>query len=68
LLILLFRIQIFSQTPIPEKDNRFERERKEKEKLEKEVRKIIKGRERKIIHFYDESQVICYGFFEVAAF
>jgi hypothetical protein len=27
---LLFRIQIFSQTPIPEKDNRFERERKEK--------------------------------------
>jgi hypothetical protein len=59
-LILLFRIQIFSQTPIPEKDNRFERERKEKEKLEKEVRKII--------HFYDESQVICYGFFEVASF
>ncbi len=26
----------FIQTPIPEKDNRFERKRKEKEKLEKE--------------------------------
>jgi hypothetical protein len=38
--------------------------------LEKEERKIIKGkkRERKIIHFYNESQVICYGFFEVASF